>query len=300
MRYLITGGTGSFGSRYTERLLKRGDSVVVFSRDELKQYEMRKRLPDAEYVIGDVRDRYSLASAIRGVDIVVHAAALKHVHTGETHPSETVRTNVVGTQNVIDAVVNSNATRAVLLSTDKAVMPVNLYGSSKYTAEKLWLRANHRAAKFTATRYGNVIGSRGSVLHVFWRQKRDGVFTITDRRMTRFVVSFDDAIRMVDLAAGKAPAGHMVIGRFPACRIVDIAEAFDPAARFREIGVGAGEKIHEMMMSSQEMARASEWEDVYLLPPDIGGYRDDAEPYTSDGGPFLTVAELRGVIDATV
>lgn len=299
MRYFITGGTGSFGSHYAERLLEAGHGVTVYSRDELKQHEMAKAFPEARYIVGDVRDESRVTEAMRGHDYVIHAAALKHVRTGELHPGEAVQTNIIGSWNVAKACVANNILRAVILSTDKAVMPVNTYGSTKYVAEKMWLGMNDRALIFTATRYGNVMGSRGSVLHVFNTQKHGGRYTITDKRMTRFAVTFDYAMDLVERAI-YAEAGAMIVSKVKPFRIVDLAMAFSDAP-MDEVGIGAGEKIHEMMLTEYERSRAVDMGTHYLLPPDKDGYTPTlGEPYTSGQGPFLTVEELQEVILASI
>jgi UDP-N-acetylglucosamine 4,6-dehydratase/5-epimerase len=300
LKYFITGGTGSFGSRYAQRLLDAGHEVTIYSRDELKQYTMAKRMP-AKFVVGDVRDEARLRETMPGHDYVIHAAALKHVRTGELHPTEAVKTNVFGSRNVGQAAIDSGVKRAVILSTDKAVMPVNLYGSTKQTAEKLWLRMNDRAQIFTATRYGNVIGSSGSVLHVFDKQQHDGEFTITDHRMTRFAVSFEYAMDLVDRALTVEP-GATVVSKVKGFEIVQLAKAFNDRAGFREIGIQAGEKLHEMMLTEYERARVIDAESYYLLPPD----RDGSTPIlsrfalTSENAPRMSVDELREVILASI
>jgi UDP-N-acetylglucosamine 4,6-dehydratase len=267
MRYLVTGGTGSFGSRFVERVITDGHEAIVFSRDELKQYEMRKRITGAEYVIGDVRDNAALEETIsrRRCNRVVHAAALKHVHTGETQPWESVKTNIIGTKNVVD-VCDDWGCELVFLSTDKAVEPVNLYGATKMIAERIILDAGQRVV-----RYGNVFGSRGSVLHVFDTQKRDGVFTITDQRMTRFVITLDEAVDFV-LNAFEGNTGTVSIPVLRAIRIVDLARAFDPTAEIREIGVQPGEKLAEVLGDGQR----------------------------SDEAPLLSVDEIRELINETL
>lgn len=300
MKYFITGGTGSFGRHYVARLIDRGDEVTVYSRDELKQYEMSKRFPEARFIIGDIRDEERLKETMRGQQIVIHAAALKHVRTGELHPGEAVATNVTGSWRVAKAVVACPSVQsAVMLSSDKAVMPVNTYGSTKYVAEKMWLRANDYRAVFTATRYGNVIGSSGSVLHVFDQQQHNGEFTITDSRMTRFAVSFEYAMDLVDEAIEAAP-GAMIVSKVRSFRITDLAAAFSDAP-YREIGIQAGEKIHEMMLTDYERARVIDCGDYYELPPDTDGSTPAlGQAYTSEDGPFLTVRELQELIRVSV
>jgi len=298
-RYFVTGGTGSFGKRYVKRLLDRGEDVTVFSRDELKQYEMAKLHPTVRYVIGDIRDEDRVREAMAGHDYVIHAAALKHVRTGEQHPSEAVTTNVLGSWRVAKAAIATGIKRAVILSTDKAVMPVNTYGSTKYVAEKMWLRSNEHAPIFTATRYGNVIGSSGSVLHVFDKQQHNGEFTITDKRMTRFAVTFKYAMDLVDRAFTADP-GTMIVSKVPSFRITDLAAAFSDAP-CREVGIQAGEKIHEMMLTEYERSRVIDCGEWYELPPDTDGSTPNlGTAYTSEDGPYLTVGELQELIHVTV
>jgi UDP-N-acetylglucosamine 4,6-dehydratase len=263
MRYLITGGTGSFGSRYAKRLIERGDEAVIFSRNELKQFEMRKSLPEAEYIIGDVRDYPATVAAAVGCDYIVHTAALKHVRTGEEQPVEVIKTNVDGTKNVVSA-ANVNRAKMVLLSTDKAVEPVNLYGASKMIAEKFTIDGGHRVV-----RYGNIWGSSGSILHIFKEQASKGhLFTITDPRMTRFIATFDQAMDLVDSALEADPSSY-TIATLKAIRITDLAQAFDKDATFEVIGIQPGEKLCEKLR------------------------RD----FSSDDAEKMTVEEIRGMIN---
>ena len=241
MKFLITGGTGSFGTHYTEYLLGQGHEVTILSRNELKQWEMKKRFPDAKYLIGDVRDRTAIYAAAERQDYVIHAAALKHVATGETQPWEVIQTNVNGTKNVVDA-SNANGCRMVLLSTDKAVEPVNLYGASKMMAERIVIEGMQRVV-----RYGNIFGSSGSILHIFRKQAANGHrFTITDMRMTRFLLTFKEAMKIVD-SATCASRGTYTIPALKAIRITDLALAFDENAQFDEIGIQPGEKLAEKL-----------------------------------------------------
>lgn len=268
MRWLITGGTGSFAKHLIVRLRQASQDVTVFSRDEHKQNELRRELDDTtiRFVVGDVRDREAVFSAASGHSRIVHTAALKHVRTGQEQPREIVKTNLLGTMNVVDA-ANGVGANMVLLSTDKAVQPVNYYGASKMLAEGITLNGGQRVV-----RYGNVFGSRGSVLHTFGKQQHNGHFTITDHRMTRFVVTFEQAVDLA-LDAIEAPAGTLKVARdLPAMRIIDLAHAFNPDADFEEIGIQPGEKLAE------------------ALDYDV----------TSDKARMLTVEEIRGMIDAAV
>jgi UDP-N-acetylglucosamine 4,6-dehydratase len=242
MKYLITGGTGSFGQKYVEWLTdKTAEDIIVFSRDEYKQWEMKKRYPDVKYIIGDIRNNESVNKAIAGVDYVIHAAALKHVATGENFPGETIETNITGTQNVVDA-SNKTGAKMILISTDKAVQPVNLYGATKMIAEKITINGGQYVV-----RYGNVFGSKGSILHIFKEQAAFGDrFTITDRRMTRFIITYDEAIKTVNRAL--AYKNQITIpDKLRAIKITDLALAFDDKAVFDEIGIQPGEKYHEVI-----------------------------------------------------
>ena len=300
MSWFITGGTGSFGTHYVRRLIDRGKLVTVYSRDELKQYEMAKEFPMVNYVIGDIRDLDRLKAAMEGHRHVIHAAALKHVRTGERHPTEAVQTNVEGTHNVAIAAKDAGVISAVLLSSDKAVMPVNTYGATKYLAEKVWLGQGSGNTSFTVTRYGNVIGSRGSVLHVFGQQKHGGRFTITDKRMTRFAVSFDYAMDLVDQAV-YYDSGVILAAKVPSFRIVDLAHAFDPDAEIEETGIQAGEKLHEMMLTEYERSRARLAVRFYVVPQDMdGSIPHISEPYTSADGPHMTVEQIKEMIHEAI
>jgi len=249
MKYVITGGTGSFGMRYVKWLSENTDAeIVVFSRSEEKQWKMKKEFPEAKYIIGDVRDREAVFNAIEGADYVIHTAALKHVATGENQPKETLLTNVNGAQNVVDA-SNKYGAKMVLLSTDKAVQPVNLYGASKMAAEKITIAGGQ-----AVVRYGNVFGSSGSILHIFQQQAAQGdLFTITDRRMTRFILTFDQAIDLVNQAI-KNGAGYTIPENLRGINIIDLAYAFDSKAEFTEIGIQPGEKLHELLQYNPEIS----------------------------------------------
>jgi len=244
--YLITGGTGSFGKRYVKWLSENTDAeIVVFSRSEEKQWNLRKQFPDVKYIIGDVRDKEAVDNAIQGCDYVIHTAALKHVATGENQPWETIKTNVNGTKNVVDA-SNKHGAEMVLLSTDKAVQPVNLYGCSKMAAEKLTISGGQRVS-----RWGNVFGSSGSILHIFKEQASRGhLFTITDYRMTRFIVTFDEAIEIVNRALHSEPKSITLPTNLVGINIPDLAYAFDKDAKFHMIGIQPGEKLAELLSDS--------------------------------------------------
>jgi UDP-N-acetylglucosamine 4,6-dehydratase len=281
---LVTGGTGSFGRAFVRRLLEgaRPERVIIFSRDELKQYEMRQQFgdhPALRWFLGDVRDERRLSRALRGVEYVVHAAALKQVDTAEYNPFEFVQTNVIGSQNVVEAAIDTGVRRVVALSTDKASSPINLYGATKLTADKLFIAGNHYAGsqdtRFSVVRYGNVIGSRGSVIPFFRGLAEAGQpLPVTDVRCTRFFISLVEAVEFVidsfDLMAG----GELYVPRIPSVRIVDLARAVSPGAELRDVGLRPGEKLHEEMISPEEGRRAVKQGDRYTLLPDsaLWGY----------------------------
>lgn len=260
---LITGGTGSLGHALTKRFLKDGvKKLIILSRDEFKQGEMERKFrePNIRFFLGDVRDDKRLHRAFDGVDIVVHAAALKQVPKLEYNPSEAIKTNIIGTQNVIDACCIMGVEKAVFISTDKAVQPINLYGGTKMVAEKLWLASNaYDKTKFTAVRYGNVIGSRGSVVPLFQELKAQGIkeFPITDKNMTRFWITLDEAVDLVVMAIS-CEGVEPVVPMAPAMNICDIARAIDPECKLEEIGIRPGEKVHEMLVLAGEHVY-SEW-----------------------------------------
>ena len=277
---LITGGTGSFGKAFIRRLLNEGKTrrIVVFSRDELKQYEVRQMFGNdhrLRWFIGDVRDRDRLQRAMGGVDYVVHAAALKQVDTAEYNPFECVQTNVIGSQNVIDACINAGVKRVVALSTDKASSPINLYGATKLCADKLFVAGNHYAAgaetRFAVVRYGNVVGSRGSVVPFFKKLAAEGVTTlpITDTRMTRFWITLPQAVQFVMDAFDRMHGGELYVPRIPSMRITDLAQVVVPDAEIEVIGIRPGEKLHEEMISAEDAYRTLQFDDHYVVQPVI-------------------------------
>jgi UDP-N-acetylglucosamine 4,6-dehydratase/5-epimerase len=298
----VTGGTGSFGKQFIRYALDRLDPhrLVVFSRDELKQYEVRQQFDDdprLRWFIGDIRDERRLLRAMHGVDYVVHAAALKQVDTAEYNPYEFVKTNVLGSQNVIEACIDTGVKRVVALSTDKASSPINLYGATKLTADKLFVSGNHYAAayptRFAVVRYGNVMGSRGSVIPFFRRLAAAGEsLPITDLRMTRFFITLRQAVQFVVDSFDLMNGGELYVPRIPSMKITDLAQAIAPGARMHNAGLRPGEKLHEEMISAEEGRRAVRLGDRYLIQPDLAswGYAPpaDAEPvpagfhYTSD------------------
>ncbi len=310
---LITGGTGSFGNVMTARLLKEPgvEKITVFSRDEFKQHEMRERFasPKLSFVIGDIRDRDAVADAVRGVDAIFHAAALKSVPTGEFFPMEDIRTNTIGTAHVLDAAEKAGVKRVVLLSTDKAVYPVNVMGMSKALAEKL-VEAKGRATPsgtvFATTRYGNVMGSRGSVIPLFIDHIKKGQdIPITDPNMTRFLLSLDDAIELVLFAFSNAQQGDLFIRKAPAATVRTLAEAlleiFGAKNKVQVVGIRGGEKIHESLATGLELAAAEDMGNYYRIPKLVTGLeydkffkegvaKDIPEDYTSENTTRLDTA----------
>lgn len=279
---LVTGGTGSFGKSFIRYVLDHVDPrrLVIFSRDELKQYEVRQLLNDdtrLRWFIGDVRDERRLLRALHGVDYVVHAAALKQVDTGEYNPFEFVQTNVMGSQHVIEACIDAGVKRVVALSTDKASSPINLYGATKLTADKLFISGNHYAAsydtRFSVVRYGNVMGSRGSVIPFFRRLAEAGEsLPITDLRCTRFFITLPRAVQFVIDSFDMMSGGELYVPRIPSMKITDLAQAIAPGARMHDVGLRPGEKLHEEMISPDEGRRALRLEDRFLVQPDLGSW----------------------------
>ncbi|MFQ5889666.1 MAG: UDP-N-acetylglucosamine 4,6-dehydratase (inverting) [Gemmatimonadota bacterium] len=275
---LVTGGTGSFGRKLTEVMLKRcrPRKLIILSRDELKQHEMRQLYPDVgsspmRYFVGDVRDKERLERAFSGVDIVVHAAALKQVPACEYNPFEAVRTNIMGAKNVIDAAINQGVKRVMAISTDKAVNPINLYGATKLCAEKIFIQANSysgtEGCRFSCARYGNVVGSRGSVIPVFRQQRTNGKITITDHRMTRFWITLDRGVEFVMSCIEVMYGGEVFVPKIPSMRIIDLAEAVAPGCDVEYIGIRPGEKVHEALVSANEVRHTVELEDMYVILP---------------------------------
>jgi UDP-N-acetylglucosamine 4,6-dehydratase len=317
---LLTGGTGSFGNAFIERVqCEWPDAVVrVYSRDELKQSELRTRFGDGQvrYLIGDVRDRTRLARAAQGCDVIVHAAAMKQVPACEYNPFEAVRTNVLGAQHVVDAAIDARVERVVALSTDKAVNPVNLYGATKLCAEKIFVQGNAYAAqsstRLACVRYGNVVGSRGSVVPVFARQADEsGRLTITDERMTRFWITLPQAVDLVLYALEHMTGGEVYIPKIPSMRVVDLAEAMAPGVPRDVVGIRPGEKLHELMLTSDESRHTIDAGDVYVVLPEhvwwdergpqvAGAPVPDGFVYSSDGNDqWLSTDELAGLLRFT-
>ncbi len=276
---LVTGGTGSFGKAFVATVLERYPDVarlIVYSRDELKQFEMAQTFPDTKYpamryFIGDVRDEARLARAMEGVDVVVHAAALKHVPVCEYNPFEAIKTNVLGAQNVIETSINSGVKRVVALSTDKAAAPINLYGATKLCSDKLFVAANNyrgsRDIRFSVVRYGNVMGSRGSVIPFFLGMRGEGVLPITDERMTRFNITLKDGVEMVLNAIDTQWGGELYVPKIPSYRITDVAEAIAPGATLKDIGIRPGEKLHEDLITETDALSTVELADSFVILP---------------------------------
>ncbi|OPZ76061.1 MAG: UDP-N-acetylglucosamine 4,6-dehydratase (inverting) [Alphaproteobacteria bacterium ADurb.Bin438] len=276
---LITGGTGSFGKKCVEILLKeyKPKKIIIFSRDELKQHEMRTspqfNSSIIRYFIGDVRDKERLYRAFREVDVVIHAAALKQVPACEYNPIEAVKTNIIGCVNVIDAAIDMKVSRVLALSTDKAAGPPNLYGATKLVAEKLFIQANHytgdKGTPFACVRYGNVVGSRGSIVPLFKKQRSSGVITITDERMTRFWLSLNQGVHFVLSSIEKMVGGEVFIPKIPSMKIVDIAKLIGPECEQKIIGIRGGEKLHESMITEHESIHVRDMNDRYVILSDF-------------------------------
>ena len=274
---LVTGGTGSFGKAYITNLLSSHNpkKVIIFSRDEMKQFEMRGKFsndPRLRFFIGDIRDKERLLRAFSEVNYIVHAAALKQVDTGEYNPREFILTNVIGSQNVVDAAIDSGVTNVVALSTDKASSPINLYGATKLTADKLFTAANVYGAnsktKFSVVRYGNVMGSRGSIIPLFQELASKGLpIPVTDVRMTRFWITLDQAVKFVDEAFSEMNGGELFVPRIPSMKITDLVVAIAPNSKIKEIGIRPGEKLHEEMISTDDSRRTVMQKTKFILSP---------------------------------
>ncbi|MGE5402911.1 MAG: UDP-N-acetylglucosamine 4,6-dehydratase (inverting) [Ignavibacteriales bacterium] len=273
---LLTGGTGSFGNKFTEIILKNNPkSLRIYSRGEYNQYLMDQKFKNENirFLIGDVRDRDRLYRAMNGVDIVVHAAALKQVPACEYNPIEAVRTNIDGAINIIDASIDNSVEKVMAISTDKAVHPVNLYGATKMVAEKLFIQGNtytgKRKTRFSCVRYGNVIGSRGSVIPLFKEQIKEGVLTITDERMTRFWLTLNQGVNFVLNSIEKMHGGEIFIPKIPSMKMVDLAEAIAPEAKKEFVGIRPGEKLHEIMITEDEARHTKEFSDYFIIEPEF-------------------------------
>lgn len=317
---LITGGTGSFGNAFVPLTLAKYNprKLIVYSRDEMKQWEMAKAYnddPRVRFFIGDVRDKDRLDRALHGVDYVVHAAATKIVPTAEYNPFECVKTNVIGAMNLIDACINQRVKAVVALSTDKASSPANLYGATKLASDKLFIAGNsysgEHGTRFSVVRYGNVMGSRGSVIPFFLSQNGQGKLPITDERMTRFMITLDQGVDLVWHAFSDAVGGEIYVKKIPSMNVTDIARAVDPDALLEFVGIRPGEKLHEQMISAEDAAHTYDLGDHYKILPAINNWNEDPKRigdgtlvsedfcYSSDNNPdWMSVDELRAWIAA--
>ena len=271
---LITGGTGSFGKKFVDIVLKKFNpkKIIIYSRDELKQFEMSRKLlkyqKKLRFFIGDIRDLQRLKFAMKGVDILIHAAALKQVPTAEYNPFEVVKTNVMGTNNVISAAIENNVKKSLALSTDKAAAPINLYGATKLTADKLFIAANnYNKNPFSVVRYGNVMMSRGSVINLFNEQKKKNSLSITDKRMTRFSITLEEGVNFVIFAISKMWGGEIFVPKIPSYTILDVAKAVCEKCRINFIGIRPGEKLHEEMITSTDSKNTVEYKNYYVILP---------------------------------
>jgi UDP-N-acetylglucosamine 4,6-dehydratase len=316
---LITGGTGSFGKKATAVILQKykPNKIIVFSRDELKQFEMSQIYPTSDYpcmryFIGDVRDKERLYRAFQGVDYVIHAAALKQVPAAEYNPFEAVKTNIIGAQNVINVAIDQRVQQVIALSTDKAANPINLYGATKLCADKLFIAGNAYVGRdhtiFSVVRYGNVVGSRGSVIPFFEEHRKNGSLPITDPRMTRFWITLEQGVEFVLQCLDHMCGGELFVPKIPSMNIMDLAQAIAPECESRIVGIRPGEKLHELMIPRDEARKTLEFDDFYVMQPDFkfwerrcswdGGRQvpEDFE-YSSETNPWrLTVEEMRAII----
>ncbi len=315
---LVTGGTGSFGKELIRRILKQNPKIkrlVIFSRDELKQFEMSNefnelKYPGIRYFLGDIRDAERLNTAFRDIDIVVHAAALKQIVAAEYNPFEFIKTNILGSQNIVNACLNNNVSNVIALSTDKAVSPANLYGATKLCSDKLFLSANNikgnKNIKFSVVRYGNVFGSRGSVVPLFLKQKKEGRFTITDKRMTRFNMSLSDSVEMVLWSIKNNVGSEIFVPKLKSYKITDLAKAIDSKCKIKYIGINPGEKIHESLMDINENNYLGDLGKYYALVDNEKSFKKlkkkhkkikhikNIFEYTSgNNGTFLSVSKLK-------
>lgn len=319
LNILVTGGTGSFGRKFTEIVLREyhPKKLIIFSRDELKQHEMRLIYSDSEpdspvrYFIGDVRDKDRLHRAMNGVDIVVHAAALKQIPACEYNPFEAIQTNIIGAKNIIDSAIDCSVQKAIMVSTDKAVNPINLYGATKLCAEKIFIQGNSYSgeggSRFSCSRYGNVVGSRGSVIPLFLKQKYNGLITITDERMTRFWITLEQGVRFVIRCIEKMHGGEVFVPKTPSMQIIDLAKVIAPKCDIQFVGIRPGEKVHESLISEDEARNTLEFDDMYLIQPlfswwgsnnwEGGRPLRDGFRYTSDTNSWwLTEEELKRMV----
>ncbi|GAA0318753.1 UDP-N-acetylglucosamine 4,6-dehydratase (inverting) [Bacillus carboniphilus] len=313
---LVTGGTGSFGKKFISKVLEHDiKKVIVFSRDELKQYEMSQEFSDPRirFFIGDVRDKERLYRAFDGVDIVIHAAALKHVGACEYNPFEAVKTNIHGAQNIIEAAIDRGVEKVIALSTDKAASPVNLYGATKLASDKLFVAGNsyagNKETRFSVVRYGNVVGSRGSVVPFFKRLKESGAteLPVTDERMTRFWITLDQGVQFVIDNLQRMKGGEIFIPKIPSMKVTDLAEAIAPECKIKIVGIRPGEKLHEAMITEDDARHTLEYDTYFVIQPEFSWWREDysnggkrlSEGFTyvsNTNNQWLTVEELRELV----
>jgi UDP-N-acetylglucosamine 4,6-dehydratase len=314
---LVTGGTGSFGKKFTQMILDKYNikKLIIFSRGELKQAEMKSKFgnhPKLRFFIGNVRDKERVYRAFDGVDIVIHAAALKRVPECEYNPFEAIKTNVNGAQNVIDAAIDKGIEKVVALSTDKAANPINLYGATKLCSDKLFTAGNAyvggKNTKFGVVRYGNVMGSRGSVIPFFKKMKETGTLPITDPRMTRFWITLEDAVKLVLKALNEMQGGEIFVPKIPSMKVTDLAEAIAPECKQEIVGIRPGEKLHEVMIPRAASRHTIEFEDHYIIEPDYDWWEKGSHPegeklkkefeYNSgNNNQWLSVEEMRKLIE---
>lgn len=311
---LVTGGTGSFGKTFIRKALELDvKKIIVFSRDELKQYEMKQEFHDERlrFFIGDVRDKERLYRAFDGVDIIIHAAAMKHVDACEYNPFEAVKTNIHGAQNIIEAAIDRGVEKVIALSTDKACSPVNLYGATKLASDKLFVAANsyvgEKKTRFAVVRYGNVVGSRGSVVPFFKKIKDTGVIPITDERMTRFWITLEQGVQFVLENLKRMNGGEIFVPKIPSMNIMDLAKAIAPDCKYEIVGIRPGEKLHEAMITEDDARHTLEYDTYYAILPELSWWSNIPEnkgkslpegfAYTSENNSeWLTVKQLQGLI----
>jgi UDP-N-acetylglucosamine 4,6-dehydratase len=322
----ITGGTGSFGKKYVEYLLENFpgiSKIVIYSRDEFKQHQFRNslhksKIDKVKFIIGDVRDLQRLTMSLRGIDYVVHAAALKHVTAGEENPGEFIKTNIIGAENIIQASIAAGVKRVVAMSTDKAVYPVSLYGATKLCSDKLFIAANDHKGNaetiFCVVRYGNLLGSRGSVLPLFIAKAKEGLIPLTDERMTRFHIDYPAVIKLVMFAITNTLGGEIFIPKLPSFKIIDLAKAVDENCKIEIVGARPGEKLHEELIDEANSSNVLETDDYYIILPANTNYpdqnplkkyqpvkRNKSFTYSSDkNDQWLNVEELRKIIYSEV
>ena len=299
----ITGGTGSFGKKFTETVYKKYNpkKVIIYSRDEQKHFQLQQKwkYKNLRFFIGDVRDLSRLSNAMAGVDIVIHAAALKHVSMAEYNPFEAVKTNVLGAQNIIEASMKNNVKKVIALSTDKASSPINLYGATKLTSDKLFVAANYykgkQNIKFSVVRYGNVMSSRGSVIPFFLNQKSKGFLTVTDKRMTRFNITLQEGVNFVLLCLKQMWGGEIFVPKIPSYRLIDLVKAISPNVKIKYIGIRPGEKLHEEMISNDEGPNTVEFKNYFSIIPNSDLIQWSKKKYLSNnrGGKILKSNKLK-------